>query len=142
MDEAVAKGRLFGGNAGLIGAVPFGFIVNLARELAIIPSDPDQFDPKTGRQFEATIPRRLVSAAAFSNAVEQLVISISPSTPFYSLTGGKISGVSPTKIYKTLIRQVIGSVKAKVEGRDPAKGKQLLERDFKQVPLDYSRLTD
>ena len=139
--EAVSKGRLFGGNAGLIGAVPFGFVVNLARELALIPGDTDQYDPKTGRQFQSTTPRKVVSAASFANAVEQLLISISPSTPFYSLTGGVISGVSPRKIYESLVRQVVGSGKAVLENKDPARGRQLLERDFKKVPLDYSRLT-
>lgn len=138
--EAVSKGRLFGGNAGLIGGVPFGFIVNLARELALFPEDQDQFDPKTGRRFTKEIPRELISAATFANAVEQLLISISPSTPFYSLTGGVISGVSPRKIYESLVRQVVGSGKATLEGRDPARGRQLLERDFRRVPLEYSRL--
>lgn len=137
--EAVAKGRLFGGNTGLIGGVPFGFVVNLARELAVLPEDPDQFDPKTGRRFTKQIPRKLLSAASFANALEQFVISLSPSTPFYSLTGGVIGGVSPRKIYESLIRQVVGAIKGGIEGRDPARGRQMLERDFKRVPLDYSR---
>ncbi len=139
--EAVAKGRLFGGNTGLIGGVPFGFIVNLARELAVLPEDEDQFDPKTGKRFTKKIPRELISAATFANAVEQFLISISPSTPFYSLTGGVIGGVSPRKIYESLVRQVVGAGKGALEGRDPARGRQMLERDFKRVPLDYSRLT-
>jgi len=139
--EAVTKGRLFGGNTGLIGGVPFGFVVNLARELAILPEDPDQFDPKTGRRFTKQIPRELVSAATLANALEQLLISVSPSTPFYSLTGGVIGGVSLRKMYEGLIRQVVGASKGALEGRDPARGRQLLERDFKRVPLDYSRLT-
>ena len=139
--EAIAKGRLFGGNTGLIGGVPFGFVVNLARELAILPGDLDQFDPKTGRRFTKQIPRELISAASFANALEQFLISISPSSPFYSLTGGVIGGVSPRKIYEQLIRQVVGAGKGAIEGRDPARGRQMLERDFKRVPLDYSRLT-
>jgi hypothetical protein len=137
--EAVAKGRLFGGNAGLIGAVPFGFVANLARQLAIIPGDTDQYDPKTGREFKTTTPRKIVSAASLAVALEQLLISISPSTPFYSLSGGIISGVSPSKIYQSLVRQIVGAGAAAVEGREPARGKQFLERQFKQVPLDYTR---
>ena len=137
--EAVSKGRFFGGNAGLIGAVPFGFVVNLARELAVLPEDKDQFDPKTGKRFTKQIPRELISAATFANALEQLMISVSPSTPFYSLTGGIIGGVSPRKIYESLVRQVVGAGKGIIEGRDPARGRQMLERDFKRVPLDYNR---
>ena len=87
-------------------------------------------------------PTNPVSAATFANAVEQFLISISPSTPFYSLTGGIIAGVSPRKIYESLVRQVVGSGKAAFEGKDPAKGRQLLERDFKRVPLDYNRFTE
>lgn len=140
--EAVTKGRLFGGNAGLIGGVPFGVFVNLARELAILPEDPDQFDPKTGRRFTKEIPRDIVSAATLSAALEQLIISVSPSTPFYSLTGGVIAGVSPRKYIESLVRQIVGAGAEALEGRDPAKGRQQLERDFKRVPLDYSRLAE
>lgn len=140
--EAVTKGRLFGGNAGLIGGVPFGFLANVARELAILPSDPDQFDPKTGARFLKTTPRKVVSAASLSTAIEQLLISISPSTPFYSLTGGAISGISPSKQIQSLVRQVVGDVREGIEGRDSTKGKQMLERDFKKVPLEYTRLSE
>lgn len=138
--EAVTKGRLFGGNAGLIGGVPFGFMVNLARELSIIPSDPDQFDPKTGRPFEKKTPREAVSLASLSVALEQLVISVMPSTPFYSLTGGMISGISPSKLTTPLIRSVLGSTREKIEGGNPDKGRQMLERDFMRVPAEYTRL--
>jgi len=139
--EAITNGRLFGGNAGLIGGVPFGFVVNLARELAILPQDPDQFDPKTGRRFTKEIPRNLVSAASLSNAIEQLLISVSPSTPFYSLTGGVIGGVSPRKWIESLVRQTVGASREALEGRDPAQGRQMLERDFRRVPLEYTRLS-
>ena len=138
--EAVTKGRLFGGNAGLIGGVPFGFLVNLAKELAILPEDEDQFDPKTGRRFTKNIPRELISAASLSVSLEQLIISVSPSTPFYSLTGGVIGGVSPRKWIESLVRQVVGAGREALEDRDPSKGRQMLERDFKRVPLEYSRL--
>lgn len=138
--EAVAKGRLFGGNTGLIGGVPFGFVVNLARQLALLPEDTDQFDPKTGRQFKKEIPKKIVSAAAFSTAVEQFLISMSPGTPFYSLTSGVVSGVSPAHIWQSLSRQIIGGARNALEGKDVTKGGQTLQKDFKKVPLDYSRL--
>lgn len=140
--EAVTNGRLFGGNAGLIGGVPFGVIVNIARELAILPEDPDQFDPKTGRRFTKTVPKEVISAAALSTSIEQLLISMSPSTPFYSLTGGVIGGVSPSKQITLLTRQIIGATREAVEGREPARGKQMLDKDFKRVPLEYTRLAE
>ena len=140
--EAVSKGRLFGGNTGLIGGVPFGFFVNLARELAFLPEDPDQFDPKTGRPFQKDIPREVVSAASLAVALEQLIISVSPSTPYYSLTGGVITGVSTRNMIMSLVRQVVGSSREALEDRDPTKGRQRLERDFRRVPLDYTRLAE
>lgn len=139
--EAVSKGRIFGGNTGIIGGVPFGFMTNLARELAILPDDPDQFDPKTGERFKKTTPKELVSAASLSTALEQLSISIMPSTPFYSLTGGIIAGVSPSKVTTPLIRSVVGATRESIEGRSPDKGKAQLEKDFKKVPLEYNRLS-
>ena len=139
--EAVSKGRLFGGNTGLIGGVPLGFLVNLARELAFLPEDPDQFDPKTGRPFQKEIPRDVVSAASLSVSLEQLLISISPSTPYYSLTGGIIQGVSVRNMIMSLVRQVVGSSREALEDRDPTKGRQRLEKDFRRVPLDYTRLS-
>jgi hypothetical protein len=140
--EAVTNGRLFGGNAGLIGGVPFGAMVNIARELAILPEDPDQFDPKTGKRFTKQMPKKVVSAASLSVALEQLLISMSPSTPFYSLTGGVIAGVSPRKQIETLVRQFVGFGREAITGGNIDKGKQNLERDFKKVPLDYSRIFD
>ena len=121
--------------------MPFGFLVNIVRELAILPEDPDQFDPKTGRRFQKDIPREIPSAASLSIAIEQLLIQIMPGMPFYSLTGGWISGVSPRKYVESLVRQTVGGISEGIKGRDPAKGRQMLERDFKRVPLDYNRLS-
>lgn len=139
--EAVSKGQIFGGNTGLIGGVPFGFMVNLARELSILPGDPDQFDPKTGRQFMKQTPKDIPSAAALSVALEQLVIQILPGMPFYTLTGGVISGVSPRGWTTKLIRMGVGGVNESLQGRDPTRGYEMLQRQFKRVPLDYSRLS-
>lgn len=140
--EAVTKGRIFGGNTGLIGGVPFGFMVNLARELAYLPSDTDQYDPKTGKEFKKQTPKDIPSVAALSVALEQLVIQVLPGMPFYTLTGGVISGVSPRGWATKLIRMGIGGAKEYVSGGDPTQGYQKLQRDFKRVPLDYNRLAE
>lgn len=137
--DAVTKGRFFGGNAGMIGGVPLGFFVNLARELSIIESDPDQFDPKTGKPFSKFTPKELVSLATLSSAIEQLTISVMPSTPFYSLTGGTIVGISPSKLTTPLIRQVVGTTAAKIQGENVDTARKKLDREFKKVPADYNR---
>lgn len=140
--EAVTKGKIFGGNTGLIGGVPFGFMVNIARELAYLPSDTDQYDPKTGREFKKETPREVPSAAALSVALEQMLIQIAPGMPFYTLTGGVISGVSPRGWITKLIRMGVGGASEWVQGRDPTEGYKQLQRDFMKVPLDYSRLAE
>lgn len=138
--EAVTKGRLFGGNAGLIGGVPLGVFVGIARQMAYIPSDPDQFDPKTGKEFSKFIPKNPVSLATLSTALEQLAISVTPSTPFYSLTGGEIAGISISKqLTIPLIRQVIAFGAAKVNDTKTKEERKKLDRSFKKVPLDYTR---
>lgn len=138
--EAVTKGRLFGGNAGLIGGVPLGVFVGIARQLAYIPSDPDQFDPKTGKQFSKFTPKEPVSLAALSVALEQLTISITPSTPFYSLTGGEIAGISiQKKLWEPLIRQGLGMAAAGINDTTTKKERQKIDKSFKKVPLDYTR---
>ncbi len=140
--EAVSKGRIFGGNTGLIGGVPFGFLVNIARELAYLPSDPDQYDPKTGKEYKKTTPKEVPSIAALSVAIEQLIIQITPGMPFYTLTGGVISGVSPRGWITKLVRMGLGGAREFIEGGDPTEGYQQLQRDFKKVPLDYNRLAE
>ena len=140
--EAVTKGRFFGGNAGMVGGVPLGFFVNLARELSFVSSDPDQFDPKTGKAFSKFTPKEVVSLATLSSAVEQLTVSILPSTPFYSLTGGTIVGISPTKLTTPLIRQIIGTTAAKINGENVDTARKKLDREFKKVPSDYNRFSN
>jgi hypothetical protein len=137
--EAVTKGRLFGGNTGMVGGVPLGVFVNLARELSYIPSDPDQFDPKTGKAFSKFTPKNPVSLATLSTALEQLTISVMPSTPFYSLTGGEIAGISPSKLTTPLIRQIISLGASKVNDTTTKRERQKLDKQFKRVPAEYTR---
>lgn len=125
--EAVSKGRLFGGNAGLIGGIPFGFITSIARELALVSEDKDQFS-LSGERFQKDIPRKLVSPEAFTVALETLLASMSPTMPFYSVTGGLIKGVSSRSFIEKFTRPVF-----KAATGEP------LEDGMKTVPLDYRR---
>lgn len=137
--ESVTKGRLFGGNAGMIGGVPLGFIANLARELAITGEDPTEVNPKTGRPYPRSVPKKLVSPASLAVAIEQVLIAMTPSTPFYSLTGGAIN-VSTRRIVQDVVRGVFGLVGQGINGGDPAKSRQTFEQQFKNVAPDYTRL--
>ena len=136
--EAVTKGRFFGGNAGLIGGVPFGFMVNIARGLNIMPEDKDQYNPVTGKLFQKEVTKKVVSLASLSTALEQTAIAMSPGTPFYSLTGGSVVGLSLRSDIQNLVRQVVGDVSGVATGVGAAKGKTNLNKQFKMVPLGSS----
>lgn len=138
--DSVARGRLFGGQTGLIGGVPFGFVYNLAQELAILPDDPEQVDPATGRLFRfKEVPRELVSEAAFLTALEEFVFMLLPGMPLYTVTGGVIKGASYRKFMETIIESGWGWTSAKTKGEDPKRGKQMLERDFMRVKYGETR---
>lgn len=93
--EAVSRGQLFGGNTGIIGGIPFGFIYNFAQALAVLPEDPEQFDPATGKKFQfKEVPKNIVSERAFLTALEEFVFMMTPGMPLYTLTGGSVSGFS------------------------------------------------
>lgn len=136
--DAVTRGQLFGGNTGLVGGVPFGFLVNIATQLGYVGEDPEQYNPATGKPFVKTVPRDIASTAALSVAIENMLISIMPSMPFYTLTGGAVK-VSPSNTVRDIVRGVLGSVTS--DGDNPAKGRTELERQFRKVPSDYSRFS-
>ena len=137
--NSVARGRLFGGATGLIGGVPFGAIYNAAQELAIIPDDPEQVDPATGRLFRfKEVPRELVSDAAFLVALEEFVFMMIPGLPLYTVTGGVIKA-SYRKVVEDAIESGWGWSRATLQGEDPKRGKQMLERDFMRVKYGDTR---
>lgn len=136
--EAVTNGKLFGGNAGMIGGVPLGVLVNIARELAIIGED-KQINPKTGLPFKRETSKEIVSTSALATALEQLAVSIMPSTPFYTLTGGAISGSSISGFVKNLIDQVVAIGASGVSGKTVEQEKASIKRQRVTVPNDYTR---
>lgn len=135
--EAVTRGQLFGGNTGLVGGVPFGALVNIANQLGYFPEDPEQFSPTTGKAFRKDIPRDPVSAQALSVAVENLLISIMPSMPFYTLSGGAVH-TSVSSNVKEVVRGIISSFS---EEGEASRKRTKFERGFKNVPQDYNRFS-
>ena len=138
--DAVSRGQLLGGNTGMIGGIPFGFMYNLASELALIPEDPEQFDPATGKNFQfKQVPKELLSYGSFVKGLEELTFMMLPGMPLYTVTGGTIKGASYRHWWKNLIEQVAGWGMAKVEGVDPKFGQRLLKREFMRVRPGESR---
>lgn len=141
--DAVSRGQLFGGNTGLIGGVPFGFVFNIAQELALIGQDPQTLDPKTGLPFRfRRTPRELVSYASFVTALEEFVVTLAPGMPLYTLSGGVFKGLSWGSQLKKLLDQGLGAAGVAaglLPGEDITQGGVQLEREFERVPLEGSR---
>lgn len=137
--DAVSRGQLFGGNTGLLGGIPFGFLVNIATNLGYKAEDPDQFNPATGKPFQRTVPRDPASLAGLTVATEELLFSILPGMPFYTLSGGAIRGANPRNMVSNLVRGVIGGTYDAVEDKRSGTGQKLIERQFMNVPHEYTR---
>ena len=131
--NAVFKGRLFGGNAGMIGGVPAGFVFNIMRELALIPSDSDQINPKTGQRYELNTPKKLISEATVQVATEDFLISMMPSLPLYTISGGAISGVSTSGNVSNFVGKTLDYVFGNQKTSDK------LSSQYKKVPLGATR---
>ena len=141
--DAVARGQLFGGNTGLIGGVPFGWIYNLAQELAFIKQDPQTLDPKTGIPFAfRKTPRKLVSYATFVTSLEELLATFMPGMPLYTLSGGILKGVSWASLLKRTLDQGLGGfgvATGLLPGEDVTKGSTQLEREYERISLTEKR---
>ena len=132
--DAISRGQLFGGNTGLIGGIPFGFVYNLATELALLPEDPEQFDPATGKSFQfKKTPKEIISYGSFVKALEEFVFMMAPGMPLYTVSGGVVRGASYRHMIQKIVEDTAGWAQAKYEGVDPKLGKTLLEREFMRV---------
>lgn len=134
--DAVTRGNLFGGNAGLIGGVPFGFIVEIARNLGYFPDDPEQYNPKTGERFEKEVAVQGATLAQVTQSIEEIVGQMMPGTPIYTLSGGLLSGSARSFVQRSLIRPLAGIGRQIWTGEDITEGKKEIERDFEYVSLD------
>lgn len=138
--DAVSRGQLFGGNTGLIGGIPFGFVYNLASELALLPEDPEQFDPATGKNFQfKKIPKEVISYGTFVKSLEEFIFMMAPGMPLYTVSGGVIRGASYRHMIQKIVEDSAGWAQAKVKGVDPKLGKTLLEREFIRIRPGESR---
>lgn len=138
--DAVTRGELFGGNAGLIGGVPFSFVFNFMQQMGIIPEDEFQIDPRTGRPFRRKeVPRRFISDATALVALEEFLFTMVPGMPLYTITGGHIRGVGYRQALDEALEQGWAWGKAKLEGAPTDRGEALLDREFRNIPLGETR---
>lgn len=135
--DAVTKGELFGGNTGLIGGLPFGFIYNIVRDMGVVP-EAAQIDPVTGKPFQREVQKDITSFPAFVKALESVIISMTPSLPIYTVTDGNIK-VFPSRGVRTLVQNSMALLAGAV---DPEKEyedyKKEIERSEKKVKPQYT----
>lgn len=137
--DAVTRGKLFGGNTGLIGGLPFGFLVNIAQDLGYVRQD-TQINTSTGKPFQRTVVKDTASFAAFVTAVEDIIVSMSPSMPFYTATGGDVT-VSLNRGIRTTVEQALSAL---MGGLDPNKENddyaKELRKSKKKVSPGFNKL--
>lgn len=135
--NSVTKGELFGGNAGLIGGLPFGFIYNIARDLGGIPQD-EQINPATGKPFQRKVQKDATSFPSFVRAIENIVVSIVPAMPFYTLSDGELTG-SLNRFTREFVRYGMANLAGAL---DPEKEyedyKKEIEKSQKKVKPQYT----
>lgn len=125
--NAVTEGKLFGGNTGLIGGLPFGFLVNIARDLGYAPED-KQINLNTGLPYQREVVRDAASFAGFVTVVEDIVLSMMPSMPFNTATGGEVT-VSLNRDIKQFIEQTLSAMAG---GLTPGKESDDFKRDIRR----------
>lgn len=138
--NAVSRGQIFGGNTGLIGGVPLGFISNTLQNLAILPEDPQQIDPKTGKPFMfRQAPKELLSDVALLTALEEYVFTMLPGMPLYTITGGVVKGASYRHLFENILESGYGWMRAKALDQPADRSKELLESEFMRLPFESTR---
>lgn len=138
--DAVARGQLFGGNAGMIGGVPFGFVTNFMQSVGLIPEDPNQINVKTGRPFRTKeVPKDLASDATALAALEEFLFMMIPGAPLYTITGGVVQGIGYRQILEDALEQGWGWAKAKLSDQPIERGEKLLDREYRTIPIDETR---
>lgn len=123
------EGKFLQGNAGYIGGLPFGFVMNIAKGLGLLPEQ--QFvDEYTGKKSTTPrqVPKQLFSLASAQVAAEALIQHIFPLST-YTVTGGLVRSIQTSYIKPT--------EKSIVE--KAAKKFGLPQHEYKTVSPSYTR---
>ena len=124
---SVLQGQLFNGKTGMIGGLPFGWLVNAMQDLSIIPGE-ESTNPITGKSTPKRTPKKLASTASTVTVVEDLLTQIFPSMPFYTLLGGSVPP------FRSYLNDVVEGIIA--PGK---KEKRKLDQQFRSVKQGYTR---
>lgn len=136
--NAATRGQLFGGNTGLIGGLPFGFVSNIAHDLGYLKEDA-QINTSTGKPFQREVIRDTASFAAFVTVVEDIISSLVPAMPFYTASAGLYT-FSPNREVKQFVEQTLSAIAG---AADPEKETSDYERNIRKerinVRPDYQK---
>lgn len=135
--DAALQGKLFGGNTGLIGGMPFGFVMNIMNDLSLIGKDKDTISPLSGQIVKKETPKKLMSAASASVIIEDFLVHMMPSLPLYSLSNGNIKSLRT--YVEDVVKGGVGIIDAGLKGKGTDDAKTKLQRQFKKVSPDYTR---
>jgi|LSQX01.1.fsa_nt_gb hypothetical protein len=136
--DAASRGQFLGGQAGLVGGIPLGFLFGTMRAVGLIAEDPNTVDPATGRPFKnREVPKDLLSDDTVREAFEEIIFTMLPGMPMYTLTGGVFKGFSYRAVAEDWLNQIYdfaGGVGEAMQGEDFERG---MERSKRQRERDY-----
>ena len=130
------QGKLFNGKTGMIGGLPFGFVVNIMQDLSLI-GEGEGKNPITGKIAPKTTPKKIVSEASVITIVEDFLIHILPSLPVYTWFGGTVEPWRNT--IKSWTEGAISAGESLVTGEPAKKINKRIKKEFKNVKADYVR---
>jgi hypothetical protein len=134
--SSAMNGKLFGGNTGMIGGLPFGWLINIMQDLAFLPEE-TQTNPVTGRDVQKQVPKEILSMTTATTVVEDILIHVLPSIPVYTLLGGNVTPWN--RVIRDWTRGALATGTSVFTGETPKKEKRNIEKGFKTVPADYTR---
>lgn len=133
---SVLEGKLFNGKTGMIGGLPFGFIVNIMQDLSIVPES-EQKNPITGKSTKKVTPKKLISESSAITIVEDFLVHILPSLPLYTWLGGTVDPFRTT--IDSIVKGSFATGESLMTGESPKKIKKRIDRQSKNVKPEYTR---
>ena len=136
--NSALQGKLFNGDLGEVGGIPFAFPLAVMKNLSLLPSAFGETDnPLTGKPSMKTTPKNLVSSASAETVFEDFFTTFLPSFPIYSFFGG---GVTPAgQVEHSYAEGTYAEIQALFTGSTEKKVVTPLNKEFKNVKSTYTR---
>ena len=132
--SSAMQGKIFTGDIGELGGIPFAFPVQLMQQLSLLPGQPTNQNPSTGKDYTKRTPKKLVSSATAEAAFQNFFTTMLPSFPLYSILGSGAPAVSTVE-QEALQKAFI----ALTTGQTSAQSNRKMNQQFKNVKEGYFR---